>query len=266
MPQNICKFPLSTIQNELFVKSFIFETNEREMKQERILSHNKIILIEQGNGVFSIDGKAFPVQTGTLIFAFKKEKFCLQSDENLRYLYIEFYGGRGNELLRRFYIHPYSRSFENMHGLIPFWKESLSSANDKNLDIASESVLLYSFSRLHANVTPQNDALEKMVKITEARFQDSELSISQIAQELGYNVKYLSHLFKEKMHVTYCEYLRSLRFKYAVILFEHGVNSIKNVAFLSGFSDPLYFSNAFKKELGVSPKKYVELLSRKNGD
>ena len=80
---------------------------------------------------------------------------------------------------------------------------------------------------------------------------------SAIAEELAYNAKYLSHAFKEKMQMTYSEYLRSLRIKYAISLFDHGIDSIKNVALLSGFIDPLYFSNVFKKSVGTSPKTYI---------
>ena len=80
-----------------------------------------------------------------------------------------------------------------------------------------------------------------------------------IADELSYNSKYISHIFKEKMGISYSEYLRSLRLKFAVSLFDRGLDSVKNVALLSGFSDPLYFSTVFKKGMGVSPKEYREL-------
>ena len=59
------------------------------------------------------------------------------------------------------------------------------------------------------------------------------------------------------MGVTYSEYLRDLRIKYAVSLLNEGLDSIKNVALLSGFADPLYFSNIFKKTIGISPRKYA---------
>ena len=94
--------------------------------------------------------------------------------------------------------------------------------------------------------------------MTEQNFVDSSLSISSIANELSYNPKYLSHLFKEKMGMRYSEYLRMLRVKYAVTLFDRGLDSVKNIAYLSGFDDPLYFSTVFKKVVGVSPKEYKE--------
>ena len=261
MAKNICKFPLSDLTNELNVRCFVLETDESTMKIPFHLIANRLYLIEQGNGAFSVDGNLHQLKTGDLFFAFEGETIALTQGENLRLLYIDFSGARANELLRRFGIYPITRKAENFHGLIPFWKESLSSSNEKNLDIASESVLLYTFSRLYKNAT-ENGILQKIVEITEERFRDNELSLSTIANEMGYNAKYLSHFFKQKMGTGYSEYLRSLRFKYAVTLFEHGIDSVKNVAYLSGFSDPLYFSNAFKKELGVSPKEYVANLSK----
>ena len=58
------------------------------------------------------------------------------------------------------------------------------------------------------------------------------------------------------MHISYSEYLRSFRLKHAISLFELGLSSVKNVAILSGFSDPLYFSTIFKKYIGISPKDF----------
>ena len=60
----------------------------------------------------------------------------------------------------------------------------------------------------------------------------------------------------KKMGMSFSEYLRTVRIKHAVMLFEHGLDSVKNVALLSGFSDPLYFSSVFKSEVGISPSEY----------
>ena len=106
--------------------------------------------------------------------------------------------------------------------------------------------------------TEGNEILDKVTEMAEMNFSDSELSISSIAEELGYNSKYLSHLFKGKMGINFSEYLRDMRIKYAVTLFDHGIDSVKNVAFLSGYKDPLYFSSVFKSVVGKSPKEYIK--------
>lgn len=133
-----------------------------------------------------------------------------------------------------------------------------SAASEKTIDLVTESMLLYAFSRLEFSESSQNNVVMQIIRLSEKSFSDSSLSLETLAQKLGYNPKYISHIFKKKMKIGYCEYLRSLRIKYAVSLFDSGLDSVKNVAFLSGFSDPLYFSTVFKKTTGKSPKDYLK--------
>ena len=66
------------------------------------------------------------------------------------------------------------------------------------------------------------------------------------------------------MGMGYTEYLRNIRLKQAVFLLDHKLDSIKNISSLSGFSDPLYFSTVFKKEIGISPKDYILKVNNEN--
>jgi AraC-like DNA-binding protein len=259
---NVCKFPTFDPTNELSVFCFVRETNLDTAQQKNKLSHHRMILVEQGSGEFLIDDHTYGFSTGTLLFAFEGEYFSLSKGTDVRYLYIDFSGSRGQTLFHRLGVYPHCRKYENLNGLIPFCKDCLLSTQQENIDLVAESILLYVFSRLSATTAPQNAIIQRIIDLTEEHFRDPELSLAQIAQEIGYNPKYLSHFFKEKMEVGYSEYLRSFRFKYAISLFELGISSVKNVASLSGFSDPLYFSNAFKKAIGISPTEFIQNLSK----
>ncbi len=254
--RNICKFSTPLISNSFWTCRFIFEANEDIMRKCITLSENRVYLISKGDGVFSINSKELPFQAGDLIFAFKGESILAEKTNKCEYMYIDFDGTRSRELFRRFGIIDGNRVFSGFDGLIPFWHESLSRASAENIDLSAESILLYTFSRLSVNTPKGNPLVNKIIELSEESFKENDFSISIIANELGYNVKYLSHIFKEKTGVTYSEYLRDLRIKYAVSLFDHGLDSVKNVAVLSGFSDPLYFSTVFKKCIGVTPKEY----------
>ena len=258
-PNNICKFPSSCLQNDLSVFCFVFETDEKAMQQKLTLNHNRMILIERGEGEILLNDVPYVFSSGTLIFGFKGECFSVSGRENAQYFYIDFDGARAENLFHRFAIYQHTRKFESFCSLIPFFKDCLLRSPQENIDISSESVLLHVFSRLSAIDSKQNATIQKIIEITEDKFQDPELSLTHIAKEIGYNPKYLSHFFKDKMNISYGEYLRTLRFKYAISLFELGITSIKNVALLSGFTDPLYFSNAFKKATGVSPKEFIAM-------
>jgi AraC-like DNA-binding protein len=257
--KNICKFPPSPIvSNSLSISCFVNETELETMRQHVILTSNRLFLITQGRGAFYINENPLSCHAGTLIFAFEGEKIYLNSNDTILYMYIDFNGPRADELLRRFSISSLSRIYDGFDGLIPLWQESLARASKKTIDLAAESILLYTFSRLYSEETETGGSIGKIAEITEQGFNDPELSISSIAEEMSYHPKYLSSLFKKRMGIRYSEYLRSVRLKYAVSLFDHGIDSVKNVALLSGFSDPLYFSGVFKKHVGISPKDYIE--------
>ena len=254
--KNICKFSTPLISSSLWTHRFILESDEETMKNFITLNEHRVYLISKGDGVFSINSKKFLFQTGDLIFCFKGDEIRAEKTNKCEYMYIDFDGTRAQELFRRFGIIDGNRIFSGFDGLIPFWHESLSRASAENIDLSAESILLYTFSRLSVSTPKGNPLVNKIIELSEENFKENEFSISVIAEELGYNVKYLSHIFKEKTGVTYSEYLRDLRIKYAVSLFDHGLDSVKNVAVLSGFSDPLYFSTVFKKCIGVTPKEY----------
>lgn len=256
--KNICKFIPAKDPERLEINCFILESNIETMETETKLSCNMAILVKQGKTEFYFSDEKITACAGNLLFGFEGETFYAKGCEGCEYMYIKFSGSRSDTLFRRFGINGINRCFANFDGLIPLWHDSLSRASEENIDLASESILLYTFSRITVSGAEKNNLVNTVVDMTEQNFVDSSLSISSIADELSYNPKYLSHLFKEKMGMRYSEYLRMLRVKYAVTLFDRGLDSVKNIAYLSGFDDPLYFSTVFKKVVGVSPKEYKE--------
>ncbi|MBE6644502.1 MAG: helix-turn-helix transcriptional regulator [Ruminococcaceae bacterium] len=254
--KNICKFPAVPIAKELVTSCFVLEMNEETIGLPNTVRSNRVILVTQGEGKIFFDSLELPYSSGHLFFAFKGERIKAEARMQTSYMYIEFDGSRADELLRRFDIKHSNRCFEGFDGLIPLWSESLSRASEQTIDLASESILLYTFSRLSTGMSKDDGLVNRILEISEERFRDVDLSLSAVAEMLSYNPKYLSHVFKKKMGVGYSEYLRSLRIKYAISLFDHGLDSVKNVSILSGFSDPLYFSSVFKKDVGVSPSEY----------
>ncbi len=254
--KNICKFIPAALPSVLDVHNFVYESDPHIMMNPVVFPHHRVILIMSGKGSLTCGTQQKTVSCGMLIFSFAGESFSAQALPDLEYSYISFEGTRATDLFRRFGIHTENRCFNGFEWMIPMWRESLIHASEENTDLCAESMLLYAFSRLSGKDAKKNNIVQKMIAISEESFTDQELSLATLAEELNYNAKYLSHIFKEKMGVSYTEYLRTLRIKYAVTLFDHGIDSIKNVAFLCGFHDPLYFSSVFKQIIGVSPKEY----------
>ena len=263
---NICKLISEAGAEHLSVKCFVYETDEELMRSAQYTKEHRMILFEKGRGAITVDDKQSAYAIGDLFFLFAGESFSLSPKEPTEYLYVSFEGAKGDALLSRFGITALTRRREGFDRLLPFWHESLLHADAQNVDLAAESVLLYTFSRLSSVKDGALDLAAEMIAFSEKHFNEPTLSLGTVAEALGYNTKYLSHLFKTKTGVGYAEYLRTLRIKHAVTLMDFGVESVKNVALLSGFSDPLYFSTVFKKQRGITPKEYVQAKGAESKD
>lgn len=262
--KNICKFTALSIVTYLEVKNFVYEMNREVMCQEQKLTTNRVILMTAGTCKFHFDKVTVKAETGCLLFGFKDEIVRAEGNEDTEYMYISFDGTRTADIFERFGIEPENRLFDGFGAMIPFWKENLTQADEQNLDLATEGVLLYTFSKFSTNPALQDSPTAKMIEITKDNFSDPSLSIMTLADMLSYNPKYLSHLFKKTMGISYTEYLRNLRIRFAVSLFNSGLDSIKKVSFLSGYTDPFYFSTVFKKNVGMSPREYIKSVFENN--
>ena len=255
--ENVCKFSAAR-SSDLICLNFIRETKETQSVPLRAKA-NAIHLVLEGEGVFSCEGREYRVARGSLFFVTQGDLFSVRG-KGMIYSYISFSGRRAEELMLRFSLSE-PRVFDGYDALIPFWESCHADAEDGNIDLLCESVLLYSLSKLHSAKTEKNDAISRVVSITQERYTDKDLSLPIIAREIGYDAKYLSSLFKKKKGIAYTQYLREQRVRHAVFLMEQGVVSVKNVALLSGFGDALYFSRIFAETMGVSPKAYIQSLA-----
>lgn len=103
------------------------------------------------------------------------------------------------------------------------------------------------------------NTVEMANKIISERF-DQDLTLSSISKELFVSPQYFSRLYKHEMGVNFIEKLTDVRIKNAKKLMESGDYSIKEISYMSGYSDPNYFSRLFKKLEGVSPSAYQKQI------
>ena len=60
------------------------------------------------------------------------------------------------------------------------------------------------------------------------------------------------------------EFIRSIRLQQAKILLETTSLNVSEIAYQVGFNDPAYFTRAFKKQYGRTPKSFVNSTHEKN--
>ncbi len=256
--RNICKFSGSGTERDLIAKRFIYETENPESGEERVLAYDKLLLTVTGSGRITVQGEARELSVGSLVFLFAGQTVFLETISDFSYMYIDFHGRRATHLYEKFGISAKSFVYDGMSSLIPVWREAIVNADGENIDLLCESMILYTFSKLSKNKSPSDNTVRAALDYINENFSSPTLNLTVMAKALGYNPKYLSHLISSELSVCFSDYLKDLRMKNAVMLIEEGVTSIKNLAVLSGYSNPLYFSKAFKQSFGISPKTFIE--------
>ncbi len=259
---NICKFIDSSSSARLNPKNFVFE--KEAAAKSTLPSHNCIYLVVSGHGTLKTEAGENPISVGNIFFSFAGVPYSIKDLGDLSYMFITFEGERGVELLARFNITPQNCVFEGHEQISAFWQNAIAKANEKNLDLISESVLLWTFGEMTATAPEKgNNLVADIVKLVEDNFADYNLNLTSVSETLGYNSKYISRTFKKAMGISFTVYLTNTRIQNAVFLIEQGVTSIKNLSFLSGYKDPFYFSNVFKSVIGLSPSEFISNAEEK---
>lgn len=74
------------------------------------------------------------------------------------------------------------------------------------------------------------------------------------------NYDYANRLFKKHIGTSIMQYRNQLRINTAKNLL--GKQSVEQVARLVGFENVYYFSRAFKRYEGISPREYLERINQ----
>ena len=100
--------------------------------------------------------------------------------------------------------------------------------------------------------------LYRLINDINLNFKDPYYDVSSVIDNTGYSASYLRKLFKKETGCPPQEFINNRRIEYAKYLMKRtaGKQSIKEVAYASGFADPYYFSRLFKKKVGINPKEY----------
>ena len=101
-----------------------------------------------------------------------------------------------------------------------------------------------------------DDRLSTAVRHMYKNFRDPELTVKILAEKVSYSEVYFRKLFLRTFGVQPKKYMINLRLEYAQQLLSSGFYGVQEVALMSGFENPKYFSTAFHNKYGLSPKEY----------
>lgn len=217
---------------------------------------------EIGNHTYHLEkGQAFLIPPGVVTY------YQADHEDPWNYVWIGFQGIQAGAYLLQAGLSTYSPILhgvnpESLEACILQMKTSANMPNGRELKLSS---LLYEIFAHMAEITlsgpkttkdNQHDLyIQKVIHFIDAHYA-SKISIAQIADFVGLNRSYLCAIFKSRTNSSIQEYLIRFRINKACGLMSNKLLSIADIARSVGYDDPLLFSKMFKKEKGVSPRRY----------
>lgn len=104
----------------------------------------------------------------------------------------------------------------------------------------------------------QDATIKKVLKFVVDNIADPDMKIDDIAEAMGMSRSVLYGKIKNAVGITPIDFVRHIRIMKASEMLRETDDTLSNIAFAVGFSDPKYFSKVFKKEMGVIPSEYRE--------
>ena len=112
---------------------------------------------------------------------------------------------------------------------------------------------------IHSSDDVRDVILESINRYVRAHLSKS-VTISDIAEELGYSVSHLRAVFRDRLGVSLGRYMRESRLSEAAQLLQSSAHNVSEIGERCGFESLYAFSRAFRKAYGIPPRTYRQLV------
>ncbi|MHA8085936.1 two-component regulator propeller domain-containing protein [Aquirufa antheringensis] len=103
----------------------------------------------------------------------------------------------------------------------------------------------------------EDEFLSKATQVVIEHLEEADFDVEHLEQAMDMSKMQLYRKLKMLTSLAGNEFIRSIRLQQARLLLEKGSFNVSEVAYQVGFNDPAYFTRAFKKQYGHSPKTFI---------
>ena len=237
-------------------------TERYDVKREK--SHCYILeYIYGGAGTVIVNGKAYRVEKGDAYILPKGipheyypdegwDKIWFNLDGTLVYNLIYSYGLEQSVVFKRINKKElFDELYEITNSNLPV-KEIVQKAA-----INFHSIIQLFYAHQQTQVFDQKVSTIK--KMLDSNLYEKNISLKAIASELHISQTQVIGIFKKAFNMTPYQYFAKRRIDIAASLLLNSNMQVKEIAEALHYSDQPYFSNAFKKIMGMSPENYRKI-------
>lgn len=252
---------------ELFVYSCgyqHFKTKDYHINRPNGRKDYQLLYIHKGHGSFLINGETVVFGPGSIILyqPHDPQVYSYYAKDNPEIYWIHFLGTGSGSLLEKYSIRTAfageSRALKHIFDEIML-ELQLRRPGFQEICVADFQKLLIHINRLYAKpreATSENPHIDKLLAHLNKRYMEP-WTVQRMADYCHMSIDYFSHQFKLVVGVPPLQFLNQLRIDHAKEMLLTEDLPIGEISKLVGYNNPLYFSRAFKKATGSSPKLYT---------
>lgn len=241
-----------------------------DIDKGRVLNEYQLLYITEGEGVFnSAHAKDIPLKAGDLFLLFPGEwhTYHPTGKNGWKSYWIGFKGKNVDDRVKAGFlsvdkpiyhvgfsadiIRLYEEAYKRAQEEAPYSQQILAGIVNHLVGLMYALERSMKLSKDHTRVD--------MINLARLRIRESlevDLTIQQVAEELGVSYSNFRKLFKEFTGISPALYQQDLRLQRAKELLATTTLSIKEIAYRLRFESPDYFSSKFKIKTGKKPSEF----------
>lgn len=241
-----------------------------DIDKGRVLNEYQLLYITEGEGIFnSAHAKDIPLKAGDLFLLFPGEwhTYHPTGKNGWKSYWIGFKGKNVDDRVKAGFlsvdkpifhvgfsadiIRLYEEAYKRAQEEAPYSQQILAGIVNHLVGLMYALERSMELSKDHTRVD--------MINLGRLRIRESlevDLTIQQVAEELGVSYSNFRKLFKEFTGISPALYLQDLRLQRAKELLATTTLSIKEIAYRLRFESPDYFSSKFKIKTGKKPSEF----------
>ena len=218
--------------------------------------------IMRGSGTLEINGKTFKVSAGDVFFLKKNSDHRYYPDKDN--LWVKDWLIVDGELAQKMFSlyipeDVYHVPDFNAAYLFSGMRDLLNTYSGNFEEFIKYATLLFCSFILDVNAALSRDSDNVAYKVKYIIDYNSHenLSVKDIADKLHYSVNYIIRSFKKEFHLTPAQYYLKRKIELAEMYLRTGNETVSQISDKLHFIDQHYFANAFKRQTGTTPSRYI---------
>lgn len=225
-----------------------------QAERQTTLPYHTLAYCRSGDMTYHFEGMSFTEQAGSVVYLPPSIPCRLEGDVD-HLIRIEFDCVEPQTLSPAICVSDRPETIRQLfEELLEAWHSTLPGKEYRTLSI---------FYRIMAELSrPTPDGTAVAVRLAtqyiDTHFTDAGLTVKEVAAAADVSESYLYQLFREANELPPKEYILKCRIHHACRLLKTRYYKVYEVAQKCGFLDAKYFMTVFKKQVGISPSRYIE--------